>query len=64
MIPHWGIIQPYPSAAERILHRGVTARDRVCDLTRNLVQRNLVNTKPPYEVFNVAYMFLVRFRGQ
>ena len=42
----------------------ITARDRVCDQTGDLVEGNEVDAKAPYDIFDETDIFLMRLGGE
>ena len=65
MVAGRSVEQPQISGqAKGHVYSGVAPRDGVGNRPRDLIQRNIINTKPPHEVVDVADVFLMRFWGQ
>jgi hypothetical protein len=64
MVSHWGVVQPDPAAAKCPFDRHVATRDWIRNKASDLIQRNLVDAKPPDKVLDVAHVFLMGLGGQ
>ena len=53
-----------PRQSKGHIYSGVTSWDGVCDWMCDLIQRDIINTKAPYEIKDVADVFLMRFGSQ
>ncbi len=65
MIALWSIPHPVPEGcAIGEVDCGVATGDEVCNYSCDLIERDVIDTKSPDEVFNVGDMFLMRFGGK
>jgi hypothetical protein len=65
MIALWSIPHPVPEGrAKGKVDCGVATGDDVCNYLCDLIERDVIDTKSPDEVFDVGDMFLMRFRGK
>ncbi len=63
MVSHRSVVQPDPAATKCPFDCHVATRNWICNKVSNLIQRNIVDTKPPYKVLDVAHVFLMGLGG-
>ena len=64
MVAHGGIVKPNIVSAEIIVDGCIAAGNWIRSKASDLVQWNIIHTKPPDKILNDTHMLLMGFRGK